>query len=134
MVRSCWLVKFELPEEPKPEDFKTQTFKFTSRTAQADGSDVSFDLPREMKFVGVVQVADQPVFRAVFFSQTDPLEKAFDDYNKELDSLVAEAGKEGVTITSLDQLKSWAAGESDQPIDFAAVVEKMKANETQPEG
>ena len=127
-----------MPTAPDFGDYRDQKRKFTfmAHTVNTDEVDTTeVELPVEMGFIGVVQLKDSPVFRALFVKQSTPFEDANKAYNEAIDALVSEAAAEGVQVSSLEELQAWASGEalpepSSDIIDFSEMLSKMREGES----
>ena len=126
------LVKRVLPKAPQTEDYRGQrrTFEFFTHTVDStDGNTQSVELDMDVNFVGIVQLKDSPVFRAVFFRSSTPFDKAMSEYDQRLQELINEAQAEGVVIQSMEDLEAWAQGDekpADNIIDMSAVLAALK--------
>ena len=127
--------KREVPEAPQTDRFKDQKRKFeffTHTVDSTDGNTSAVELDVDVNFVGIVQLKDSPVFRAVFLRNSTEFDRAALDYDKRLNELIAEAMTEGVEVQSMDELVAWASGDDaagNKPsnvIDMTAVLDALK--------
>lgn len=123
--------KREVPEAPQTDRFKDQKRKFeffTHTVDSTDGNTSAVELDVDVSFVGIVQLKDSPVFRAVFLRNSTAFDRAVQGYDKQLNELIAEAKAEGVEVQNMDDLVEWASGEEKPSniIDMSAVLDALK--------
>lgn len=128
------MVNFELPSEPQPENYE-QEFTFRSYDVDTSVTETkTFKVPSDAQFVGVVQMANSPVYRTVFMSRKNEYDKAALEYNTAIDNALDKARELGVDIKSYEELIAWAASEHapetpENLVDFAAIKKAVAAEQ-----
>lgn len=126
--------KEEFPKPPQVADYEGQkrTFRFFSHTVDTtDDGTHNVEMDIDASFVGIVQLKDSPVFRAVFLMNHTPFEKANKEYEDKLNKLAREAGEAGAEIYSLEDLEKWYNGGGEpapvEVLDFKAMAAEIEA-------
>ena len=130
------LGKGKFPQPPQTTDYVEQKrrFEFISHTVDTnDPTTAAIELDVDANFIGIVQLKDSPVFRAVFFKSATPFDKANAEYDKQLGELIAQAKADGVEVQSLSELEEWFNGDSEEatPLDFTKIREQIEAAKEQ---